>query len=476
MATIIRHGAAGSYKSACAVWFDLLPALRSGRVVVTNVEGMQDIKTIEQRLGERFPVSARIIRISSMSENGIKLWQNWYNWCPVGAMILIDEAQDIYNKTVGFDMARNVYQGIGAFRELLPKGYVDFYQAQLNDFKPESVPFDDTGESVIDYQGNVLLPKNFNMAFMRHRKYNWDITLCTPDIKQIPSEIKGVSELAIHHRSKDSFALFKRRPRLWEHDPRSAATKPSKDDSTKTIKVPVAVHLMYSSTVTGQITKSGAGTSIMRQPKFLLFLLTLIVCIFFFGKSVYEIATRDNTDDVVSDNQATANPSVPDGSPATQADTLPSQQVEAAHQMADVPVNDIRARFNNAAASAQVLDHPPVDSPLPQWPYDITKLYVSGVHVELTDYKKAITTIVFEQVSRDGQRGYVHSTHLKPMGFEFQVIDPCFVLVEYGKQQQVLMCNPTNTHQETQQDESYVITEPDPSPLGGLIDDGQFKI
>ena len=112
MATIIRHGAAGSYKSACAVWFDLLPALRSGRVVVTNVEGMQDIQTIEKRLGERFPVSARIIRISSMSENGIKLWQNWYNWCPVGAMILIDEAQDIYNKTVGFDMARNVFQGI----------------------------------------------------------------------------------------------------------------------------------------------------------------------------------------------------------------------------------------------------------------------------------------------------------------------------------------------------------------------------
>ncbi|ELU1680420.1 hypothetical protein SBP32_004513, partial [Vibrio parahaemolyticus] len=37
MATIIRHGPAGSYKSSYAVWFELLPALREGRVVVTNV-------------------------------------------------------------------------------------------------------------------------------------------------------------------------------------------------------------------------------------------------------------------------------------------------------------------------------------------------------------------------------------------------------------------------------------------------------
>ena len=87
MATIIRHGAAGSYKSACAVWFDLLPALREGRTVVTNIQGMRKVEQIEKALSERFPPSARIISIYSTSEKGRYLWQNYYNWLPIGAMV-----------------------------------------------------------------------------------------------------------------------------------------------------------------------------------------------------------------------------------------------------------------------------------------------------------------------------------------------------------------------------------------------------
>ncbi|WP_064608572.1 zonular occludens toxin domain-containing protein [Photobacterium sp. J15] len=464
MATIIRHGAAGSYKSACAVWFDILPALREGRVVVTNVEGMQDIATIEKRLGERFPITARIIRISSMNENGIRLWQHWYNWCPIGAMILIDEAQDIYNKTAGFDMVKNVFLGVEAFRDNLPKGFVDFYNKMLADFQPEEVAFDDTGESIVDESGCVILPKNFNMAFMRHRKYNWDITLCTPDIRQIPAEVKGVAELAIHHSSKDSFFLTKRRPRLWEHNPKSTSTKPTKDDTTKGVRVPRAVHLMYSSTVTGQVTKSGAGSSILQQPKFLLFLVVFLLCIYFVGNSVYEIATRDNSDAPVPTGEAQPAQSLPaagqTAAPTGPAGTLAGYPADSVPRGLDSPAAPAQGRYLDMAVTA--------------WPYDVSQLFVSGVQIKvLSDKRQTLTTIIFEQHSPDGQRGYVYSDHLRLMGFRFTVLDPCLVQVNYGDSQQLLMCNPVNDIPDIREERlpTEQAREPDFSamPLAGLV-------
>lgn len=38
MAVYFRHGSNGAYKTAYAVWFEILPALRQGRIVVTNIE------------------------------------------------------------------------------------------------------------------------------------------------------------------------------------------------------------------------------------------------------------------------------------------------------------------------------------------------------------------------------------------------------------------------------------------------------
>ncbi|MCV3264561.1 hypothetical protein OGZ01_26890 [Vibrio harveyi] len=54
-----------------------------------------------------------------------------------------------------------------------------------------------------------------------------------------------------------------------EHDPLRTVTVPSKDDVVYNLKVPLDVHLLYASTVTGQITKSGLGKNIFLNPKFL---------------------------------------------------------------------------------------------------------------------------------------------------------------------------------------------------------------
>jgi len=54
MAITIRTGANGSYKSAYTSYFTILAALKAGKVVVTNIEGMQPLKSIEKRLNIRF--------------------------------------------------------------------------------------------------------------------------------------------------------------------------------------------------------------------------------------------------------------------------------------------------------------------------------------------------------------------------------------------------------------------------------------
>ena len=101
MAITIRTGANGSYKSAYVAWFTILSALKAGRVVVTNFEGMEPLHIIEQRLDIKFPSTAKLIRIFSRSEKGIRLWHHFFCWCPLNALIVIDECQDLYSRNIG---------------------------------------------------------------------------------------------------------------------------------------------------------------------------------------------------------------------------------------------------------------------------------------------------------------------------------------------------------------------------------------
>lgn len=100
MAIVIEHGHNGSYKSSSVIWFRLLPALRQGRLVVTNVAGMYPLHKIEEFLGEKFPASARLFRMSSQDPTYQKLWRVWHHWMPIGAFVFIDECQDIYDRDV----------------------------------------------------------------------------------------------------------------------------------------------------------------------------------------------------------------------------------------------------------------------------------------------------------------------------------------------------------------------------------------
>ncbi|WP_415721572.1 zonular occludens toxin domain-containing protein [Photobacterium ganghwense] len=432
MAVIIRHGPAGSYKSSYAVWFELLPALREGRVVVTNVEGMKPLEDIEQLLGERFPISARLFRISSQTTKGKTLWQHWYNWVPLGAFVLIDEAQDIYTKTQGFNMVKNLYVGLDKFKADLPDNFVEFYQRVRDQFKPDSVYVDDIGEKIIDEDGSIIMPADFSESFQRHRKYNWDIVLCTPNIKAIADEIKSVSEIAIAHKSRDGMG-FKRRTRLFEHDPRSTSIKPTKEDSVVTKKVPVSVHLLYQSTATGLTTKAGVTTSIFRRPKLWIALAAFTYGIYSVLSGLYGL-NNARSDDSLSPEQKTESATA----------STESIKVGMAEKQADLVLDtpeadglaggDIRPSYANARANLRQLDKPVLD-----WPFEFERLYVSGVQQEHIN-NRVINTVVFESVDSAGDSHFLQSFVLERLGYDFEVLDHCLVMVRYRQVSQFLAC------------------------------------
>ena len=90
MATKVFHGAPGSYKSSTAMWFEIVPALRSGRVVVTNLQGVKNLEDIQRELKEVFPSTARLFRISKGNDKGMALMRNFFHWLPIGSMIFLD--------------------------------------------------------------------------------------------------------------------------------------------------------------------------------------------------------------------------------------------------------------------------------------------------------------------------------------------------------------------------------------------------
>lgn len=465
MAIIIRHGGNGSYKTATAVWYDLLPALRQGRVVVTNIQGIATVQEIESRLGERFPPSAQIVKIYSLTEKGRYLWQNFYNWMPMGAFILIDEMQNIYNKTVGFDMVKNTYQGLDPFLDHLPDWYADFYRRNLASYKPDEtdIDIDDLGETLLDDNGLIRLPPTFEESMSRHRHYNWDITFVTPEIKNIPMDVRGCAELAIHHKSKDSVFFTKRKPRLFEHDPKSTTTKPTKDDYTTTKKVPVAVHLLYKSTVTGQTTKSGAASNPFASFKFIAVLVVLIGSLTGLGVTLYDIFTRDSQDKLQA-NQARVEALKTDGTNPVHTQTNPqgSAQTLEPNQIHNAQTDIVSGRVANTQTDSPRFDNGTIELPTSVWPYPVAKLFVSAVSVRVS-HPNTYTTILFKQLYEDGSEGYVDSKLLKRLGYNFEVLDYCLVSVTYQNDSKFIVCDSRPTeHIEMDTANTEVYEEPQP--------------
>ncbi|MFN1651142.1 zonular occludens toxin domain-containing protein [Vibrio rotiferianus] len=449
----IRTGGNGSYKSAYTAWFVILPALKAGRVVVTNFEGMQPLHVIEERLNIKFPSSAKLIRIFSRSQVGVELWQHFFCWCPLNALVVIDECQDIFSKRIGFDDKKVKYRPLSDFLEHLPDWYEDFFNSRhvpVDMTKLEESEIDDLGRAEYDESGRIIYPMTYNEGFMRHRKYNWDIELLSPSWKQIDDAIKECAEQAFYHKNRDKLFLYKRKPYIYQH-PKNVSTPVipnKKDPGLFTEKIPLEAHLLYKSTGTGDVTKSGGLNVLFRSPKMILTLLLMIICPVYVVYGLVDLLTENESEvsatepqagvdsqtvqpvQAVSTNQASEGGAVLSGG----GDLNPnSQQVRSGF----VPVTDV-LYFEG-----------------------LERAYLSGFHRTIyTSQRNGMPIrsnrfdVVINAYTKDGLYS-INDRYLKAVDVTFEMIDECLMVLKQGELKSLITCEPNNQYEQSQDDTDF---------------------
>lgn len=237
----IHHGPPGSYKTAGAVMDDLIPAVQAGRTIVTNVRGVS-----RERCLEVFPdvsESLEIIQVDTSTAEGRSQLATWFHWVPLGALLLIDEAQSVYPKRWG--------------------------KADIE---------------ALDYPGGVDAareanrPHDWATAWEMHRHYNWDVVLTTPSIKLIRSDIRETADMAYKHRNMASIGI-KGFYMEAAHPADGNGARSEFLGEPKIKKIKGAVWQLYDSTATGVHAEGFGGIKIWKDPKLLLALGVLAISV-----------------------------------------------------------------------------------------------------------------------------------------------------------------------------------------------------
>jgi zona occludens toxin len=418
MSASIFHGAPGSFKSASAFWFEVLPALRAGRVVVTNIEGVLTKESIEIELDEVFPESADIWRLSCQTETGLFLWRRWFWWMPVKAFIIIDEVQDVFpNDSKVFKPEDLDNQGIDSIKEHLPEKFYNHYKVAIEQFKPDisEGTSDDTGEIVLDKDGNILYPKLMREANMRHRKYNWDIIYCTPEISEIHKLVRSVCEFAYFHKYNQAVEFipyFYRRPRIHEHSPKSSGQPKKKDDITKWRKVPLEVHKCYRSTSTGGITKRG-GVNGFKDPTLIF---TIAILFFAVGYATWWAFIKD-------DSKAISHVYVEGNKQGSEASSKATPQDTSFFNSAN-----LNSGSNEIRISLEL-------------PFDATKIYLTGYQDVVLNKDKKYKQYFFVMTAGDDQIS-INNHDLYYFGYEVTFINDCMVKLKRKDRFKIVTCLP----------------------------------
>lgn len=442
MAAVIFHGPPGSYKTSSAIWFEMLGHLRSGRIVVTNIEGMKPIHKIEKELNEKFPETADIWRISTQKARGLELMRCFYHWAPIGAQIIIDEVQDVFPVERTFKVENYDYRPIDTHKENLPYEWFKRHNELLDEIKPEDLTdadTDDLGELVFDDNGRIIYPTTLKESFMRHRKYNWDIVVCTPDITQVNMLIRGACEAAFNHSSKDVLGkvipYFARRPRIRQHPSKESGLQAKKSDIVTYRKVPIDVHKLYKSTSTGKVNSSGVGKSPLSSGRFIAGIVALV------GIAIYYVLYFSGYFDqktVAPDTQASAQTSVQ----GVQSTTQNSGVVDRDSDNKDVVSLDVFVKL----------------------PYQPKHVYLVGTQAVYENGQYQGVQMHFELVTDKGKM-FVDDQQIKLYGVSAQYVADCFARLNMGATSRNVYCKPDE--QQTQSVIPTLTTQPKDISLFG---------
>ncbi|UJJ32338.1 zonular occludens toxin domain-containing protein [Halopseudomonas maritima] len=235
MAIKIHHGPNGSYKTSGAIQDDLIPALKAGRHIITNIRGLT-----RERVFQVFPDLPSSVEIENLDlENldDLEKMRTFPQWAPRGAFIIFDETQLIFLKS---------------WRE--------------TDLRKFDFPGGPQAAKEADR------PINWLDGWTRHRHWNWDIILTTPNIGYIREDIRLTAEKAYLH---SNLAVIGIKGRYKESQHSATENKPAMKGSMVAVKkINKRTFQLYDSTATGTVSDTIAGKSIFRDPK-VLFLLGL---------------------------------------------------------------------------------------------------------------------------------------------------------------------------------------------------------
>lgn len=236
MSIKIHHGPNGSYKTSGAIQDDAVPALKEGRVIITNVRGF----TLERAytVFPDLPNTAEIINLDLESLADLEKMRTWFQWAPRGAFLIFDETQLLFPKSWREkDLEKFDYPGgpEAAHEADRPMGWLD--------------------------------------AWTRHRHFNWDIVLTTPNISYIRDDIRMTCEMAYRHSNLAVIGIPGRYKEA-QHD--AQLNRPPADGTIIEYKrIKQQTFALYQSTATGKTQDTKAGKSLLRSPKLVLLLALL---------------------------------------------------------------------------------------------------------------------------------------------------------------------------------------------------------
>lgn len=235
----IHHGPDGTYKTSGAIKDDIIPLIKSGRTLVTNVRGFSRANAVKVLGRKNVHSDFRVIFVDTEIQSGRDKLARFFHWAPNGAFFVIDEVQRIFKP---------------AWRE--------------KDLQELSIY---NGDDKRTHE----IPDDIHVAWDMQRHYSWDFVFTTTSITKVRSEMRDMAKVAIRHYNLNLWRFYK----TVEHGADSRGTSQSSQGTVRFFNyVPKKVFSLYASTKTGTFENTNPRTAFYKDPK-VVGLLSLLVCI-----------------------------------------------------------------------------------------------------------------------------------------------------------------------------------------------------
>ncbi|HHC7276410.1 TPA: zonular occludens toxin, partial [Vibrio campbellii] len=254
---------------------------------------------------------------------------------------------------------------------------------------------------------------------------------------------------AYSHRSTDTF-FRKRKPRIYNHRPKATKTDPTtKADyaSCSSKKIPVDVFALYQSTGTGGFNETKSDISILKSPKFML---AMLIGVLAFLKFFWDLYVLSNSD-VDSVQTVPAQVETSETASLPVASTLSTPQAASDLARSDSSRVDTRNVVTQASHTTVPNGVNPFFEALPMF-NDANSFYLTGVNAvaDVHDY-------IF-RIDRGRDTFYLRSHTLAKLGYDFELIDDCLVLVKSSAVNALLTCPPNINQDVNESDRDMQLT------------------